>query len=205
MHKVGASEVIYLDSDIYVTGGLDRVWSELGAVSLLLTPHHTSPPPLGISYTNEASIADFGMLNGGFLAWRAGAGADVILNWMMERFPIYGFCAPGMFVDQKLLPLLLGYFPDLVWVSRDPGLNIAYWNAHERAVRVSGGTWYVADTTMVFFHASGFKPSKPNLVCKYLGEDSNRDLLSVAPWLGPLIYAYSKVLNPYTAGERVVS
>jgi hypothetical protein len=192
----GAQKVVYLDADVFVTGKFDRIWSELGSSALMMVPHQLSPPGLDLGYVKEVDVADFGFLNGGFSAWCAGPAADKILSWMMSRFPIYGFCdrERGMFCDQKLLPLLLAYFPDDLVVSRDPGLNVGYWNAHERRVTKSGGSLFVEDVPLVFFHASGFRVEKPKLPCAYLSAKDNAALLLMAPWLESVTQDYARVL-----------
>ncbi len=206
MRGQSASEIIYLDSDILVTGSFETVWSRLREAPLLLTPHHLQPPLLGTSYIREADIADLGILNGGFAAWRAGPQADRILAWMHERFPIYGFCdrPNGMFVDQKLLPLLLEYFPEDVLVLRDPALNIAYWNACERPVRYMDGKWRVGERPVVFFHMSGFSLNRPDIPCAYLSSTANRDLLKDARWLGQVTKEYAELLAPLAARWKTI-
>lgn len=196
-----ASHVIYLDSDLLITGSFERIWNELNEVPLILTPHHFSPPPLGAKYTNEVDVVELGFLNGGFAAWRGGPATDRMLAWMCERFPIYGFYRYlGMASDQKLLPLLLSYFPKDVRVSFDPGLNIAYWNAHERPVTTRDGGWEIEGRPVVFFHLSGYKLTHPDLVCAYVSPEANRGLLNEAPWLRDVIARYRELLTRYFSG-----
>lgn len=196
MRQEHATEVIYLDSDIFVTGRFDRVWQQAPGTALLTTPHHFGPPPLSASYTHEPDIVDLGIINGGFALWRAGPAADRILEWMIERFPLYGFCDPArrMYVDQKLLPLLLVYFPDDIRILRDPGLNVAYWNAHERPVESAGGRWFIGGEEVVFFHLSGFRRSAPTRLSAYFDERANEAILSRAPWLRDVLAAYAALL-----------
>src|SRR5260370_25269146 len=104
-----------------------------------------------------------GCLNGGFAAWRRGQQAEKILDWMCTRFPIHGFCdrRAGMFVDQKLLPLVLQYFSEEVEVLFDPGLNVAFWNAHERNVERKGSGYQGKWREVAFFHMTEVRPAKP--------------------------------------------
>lgn len=198
-----ASQVIYLDSDLLVTGSFERVWDESERTSLILTPHHFSPPPLSAKYTNEVDVIELGFLNGGFAAWRATPATERMLSWMCERFPVYGFYRYlGMASDQKLLPLLLAYFPDEVVVSFDPGLNIAYWNAHERPVEHVDGRWQIEGRPVVFFHMSGYKLSHPGFACAYVSEEANRGLLASAPWLRDVMARYGELLARFFAGQK---
>lgn len=193
----GYISVIYLDSDIYAVGDFANTWAAMSKTPLLVTPHHLAPPLLSLVHTSEVAVADMGFINGGFLGWSAGDGATRILRWMCERFPLYGFCdrRTGMFVDQKLLPLLLQYFPDDVLISRDPALNIAFWNAHERPVERRGSQYVVGENAVVFFHLSGYRLTFPEKLCSYESAKSNKAMVECAPWLGGIIKDYRRLLE----------
>jgi hypothetical protein len=195
--QMGFEQVMFLDSDLYIVSSFEPIWSRLQDVSLLLTPHHLSPPNLKLKYTNEVAIADMGIFNGGFLAWRRGIVALKILEWMCTRFPIYGFNDrhKGMFVDQKLLPLLLQYFPEDIQVLRDPVLNIAFWNSHERQVEHYDGIYSINEEPVIFFHMSGFRLSHPSTPCSYLPQSENSAILAEAPWMLTLLGEYRKLLQ----------
>ena len=195
----GIESVIYLDSDIMAVGSFERVWDRTGAKSLLLTPHHLAPPQLKLGYINEASIADMGFVNGGFAAWHRSAGADTILDWMCSRFPVLGFCdrRAGMFVDQKLLPLVLQYFPGEAELLRDSSLNVAFWNVNERAIECRETDNRVQWKNVVFFHMSGFRLAQPDRPCSYLSQASNEAILSIAPWFAQVLRQYRLLLSQY--------
>lgn len=189
----GAARVIYLDCDLLATGSFESVWTALDDTPLLFTPHQIAPPPVDLPYITEIDIVDQGIFNGGFYGWRAGPEAARLLDWLCSRLPVYGFCdrQHGMFVDQKLLPLLQLYYPGDVKVSRDPGLNIAFWNAHERPVTASGeGRWSVDGRPVVFFHLSGYRTSDPEAVCTYMSPEANAALLARCPWLRDVLARY---------------
>lgn len=193
----GFDKVAFLDSDLYVVGTLKTVWSALDNAALILTPHHLSPPALCLGYTNEAAVADMGILNGGFMAWRAGDVANQILDWMCIRFPVYGFCdrKQGMFVDQKLLPLVLQYFYNDVSIINSPRLNVAFWNAHERHVTHIDNRYLIDQESVIFFHMSGFRLSQPTDPCSYLPQKENEAILTTAPWMVPLLQEYALLLS----------
>lgn len=198
---LGCDRVVYLDSDLFITASFERVWRKLDGASLLLTPHHFNPPPIDAGYTNEVDVVDLGFLNGGFAAWRNSEPTRRMLAWMRERFPIYGFYRHlGMAADQKLMPLLLSYFPDDVRIWRDPGLNVAYWNAHERAVVEKAGRWFCDEQPVLFFHLSGYQPAHPALPCAYVSAEANQRLLRNAPWLTRVIADYGARLSSAFAG-----
>lgn len=191
----GASKIIYLDSDVLPFNRFEVIWNELESCDLLLSPHQLSPPPLEIKYTNEVNVCDMGIFNGGFLAWKAGVNSQKMIAWMCERFPVYGFNerAKGMFVDQKLLPLLTVYFPEMVRICRHPGVNVAYWNLHERDVKKNDDGFSARGEALLFFHLSGFRTSNPNILCSYLSADDNRRIFNEHPWLNSLLEMYVEV------------
>lgn len=193
----GAERVIYLDCDILVAGSFSPAWSRLASCSLLLTPHLTKPPGENVRDDDELGLADLGVYNGGFSAWRDTPPARAMLDWLCDRLPRLGFCDPArrMFVDQKLLVLLPLYFPGEVGVDRDPALNIAYWNAHEREVRSEGGRWLVAGEPVIFFHMSGFRLERPDVPCAYQTAETNSRRLAVSPWLAPLLAEYAALVR----------
>lgn len=204
LFREGAGRVIYLDSDILVTGSFAPVWDGFGAASLLLTPHLLSPPLLDNRSVNEIEIVDMGFLNGGFSAWRAGEASERMLAWLRSRLPVYGFCdrRRGMFVDQKLMPLLLQYYPDDVAVLRHPGLNVAFWNARERAVQSTApGRWVVGETPVVFFHLSGYRLETPDRPCSYLPVEVNATIRRESPWIVDVMSAYQERLTRHFAGH----
>jgi hypothetical protein len=196
--ECGASQVVYLDSDLLVTGSFEPVWDGFGGASLLLSAHQFTPPAMSERFISEVGVVDMGFLNGGFAAWRAGPAADRILEWMRTRFVAYGFCdrKEGMFVDQKLLPLLLQYFPDDVRILRHPGVNIAFWNAYERDVRKGpDGRWRVGGQEVIFFHLSGYRLSMPGVPCTYLEPGVNAGILGRSPWMSEVLSEYHAVLG----------
>ena len=205
--RTGAERVIYLDCDLLAAGSFAPVWALLDTSPLLLTPHQLAPPPLELPYLTEIDIVDMGIFNGGFSAWRNSPEAARMLAWMQSRFPVYGFAdrAHGMFADQKMLPLLAEYYPADVKIVRDPRLNIAFWNAHERAVESAGpGRWTIAGQPAIFFHLSGYRTSRPGVVCTYLPESSNRALLERSPWLKDVLAAYHTGVLRHEAGHTAV-
>lgn len=203
----GAEAVIYLDSDLFVVGSFDPVWSALEKYPVLLTPHQLMPPPLGLKHTNEIEIVDQGIYNGGFTAWLRGEKSECVLNWMCKRFPVYGFNdrPAGMFVDQKLLPLVVEYFPEVVGVLREATLNIAFWNAHERDVTHDGSRYVIGVVPVVFFHLSGYRIDRPDVPCVYLPPGANQNIVEFAPWLSKVLADYltlwEDIGEPCSAGE----
>jgi len=199
LYSAGYTHIAYLDADLFFTSSLDPVWDKNPDASVLVTPHHVTPPSLKLTYINEKDIVDMGYINGGFACWRATETSRKILNWMMERFPVYGFAQreKGMFADQKLLPLLFSYFAPHIQCLSTPTLNIAFWNAHERYVEQSDDGWHIQDERVIFFHMSGYKLTHPEVPCSYLPEKNNRDILEQSPWFQKILKNYFELLEPH--------
>jgi hypothetical protein len=59
------------------------------------------------------------------------------------------------------------YYED-VFVSRHLGLNMAYWNLHEREITNDNEPYLVNDTfPLIFLHFSGYLPEHPTEISKY--------------------------------------
>lgn len=196
LFRKGLRQVIYLDTDIFAVGSFGPVWEILKQTPVVLTPHQLEAPDLQHGDNAEISLVDQGIYNGGFSAWQAGDKAEQVLDWMCSRFPVYGFNrrSQGMFVDQKLLPLLPIYFPKAVLVWRDPAVNIAYWNVQERKVEVRNTEYRINEQPVVFFHMSGYRVEFPLKACSYLGEEANQRVLQSAPWFRGVMERYGRLL-----------
>lgn len=164
-----AKRSFYFDGDILVTGGIAPLAAELGDDNILLIPHYLtgfSHTPFGV---NALSLLRGGVFNAGFIGLNATDVSRRFLAWWAERVERFGRNDPdnGMCGDQRWLDLAPALF-DGVKVSRHRGLNVGYWNLHERTiVRRNGRYWSDADP-LVFFHFSGFDPSRPAVLSSHL-------------------------------------
>ena len=62
-----------------------------------------------------------------------------ILNWLISRVSNKGFMVPeiGLYCDQRWLSLASQIFSESILVSKDPSLNIGYWNLKEREIIIT--------------------------------------------------------------------
>jgi len=182
--------VTYLDPDTELFAPLTPVWQALATAEITLTPHMLRPP-MDDCKPSETDLMRHGAFNLGFIAVRASATAHTFLQWWSANCLAHGFSSPqdGLYVDQKFIDLIPAYFPG-VHVLRHPGLNVAYWNLHDRSVTEDRGSWRVNGEPLVFMHFSGFifKPSgtQINKISKY----PNRIDLKAHPELRPLFEGY---------------
>lgn len=158
----------YFDPDIVVYKPLTEIEKGLENNSLFLTPHILSPFPDEIR-PQERDLLNTGMYNLGFLGTKRSITTSTFLNWWADRlfFHCYINLAEGMFVDQNWVNFAPIYHED-VFVSRHMGLNMAYWNLHERSLNVEGDDLIVNGTfPLIFFHFSGYDPADPAKISKY--------------------------------------
>ncbi|MBO6538843.1 MAG: hypothetical protein JJ969_05515 [Rhizobiaceae bacterium] len=163
----GGSPVALFDSDILLMGPLDRPRSELGERALLLTPHALGPGEASM----EHEYLLHGWVNAGFMMANPDERSLKIMDWLIDRISHRGFLAPeyGLSCDQTWVSALPVAFHDDIVLSRDPGLNVAYWNLPERPLTRDGEQILAAGQPLTFFHLSGFDPARPDTLSAHFG------------------------------------
>ena len=162
-------QIYYLDPDLCFyqsPKGMDEEWGEF---EILLTPNliYTTPKPS----TGELASLRHGMYNLGFIGLKRGAESFRLIQWWKERLKEH--CridkCYGIFVDQKWMDLAPLFF-DKIKSVKNPGWNMAWWNFRERKLIQTSEGYAVnqADTPLVFFHFSGFKPDRTHLTERVL-------------------------------------
>jgi hypothetical protein len=115
-----------------------------------------------------------GIYNGGMFGVRNSPDGIDFLDWWNDRLQAHCLSDPRvhMFFDQLALDLVPAVFPR-VKVLRDPGLNLAVWNLHERDVQFSKGFFTANSVPVKVFHHTQFK-SGPEAVQGYLKAKPSR-------------------------------
>lgn len=159
--------VLYLDPDMKVYSSLTSVFQELQTASLVVTPH-SNTPILDGNKPDDLDFLKFGAFNLGFIGVsRCDEGLE-FLDWWSERCLQHGFYEPqlGLAVDQKWVNLAPIFFPNMR-VLHDEGLNVAFWNLHERHISKKNDAWLVNDKTRLgFVHFSSFNPNTPDSIAQ---------------------------------------
>lgn len=159
LFKQGYEKVIYFDPDIRIYAPLDGMLSLLDEHQMLLTPHLTGPLD-DERLPSELNILVSGSYNLGYIGLRNTPDMQHFAHWWEQK--LYEDCVVdlprGLFVDQKWMDLAPGMY-DGVYINRDEGWNVAYWNLKHRHVQptddsVSG--YLVNGVPLLFFHFSGF-------------------------------------------------
>ena len=191
----------YFDPDIVVYQSLEEIEKGLVDHALFLTPHILSPYPDDYR-PQERDLLNTGLYNLGFLGTKRAATTDQFLTWWADR--LFEYCyidlANGMFVDQNWVNFAPIYYQD-VFVSRHPGLNMAYWNLHERTLNVEGNDLVVNNEfPLIFFHFSGYDPANPTEISKYQNRYSFLDKADVASVFD--YYAQLLIKNGHNAYKK---
>lgn len=203
----GFDAAVYLDPDIFCYAPLAPVFDPIAAgANAVLTPHMTTPVFDG-KLPSEQDLLVNGTFNLGFIAVRNSTEGLRLLDWWEERVLNLGFSEgrTGLFVDQKWLNHAPGLFAD-VHISRYAGLNMAYWNIHERSLEPSGSGYTVRsqitdNVPLCFFHFSGIVVKDPDILSKH----TNRFTLASRPDLQPLFTGYKAAVraNQGSAAEAL--
>lgn len=152
-------KVIYFDPDIQVFSRIDHILEELNNASVVITPHSVTPILDGCK-PDDSDLLRFGAYNLGFVGVSNCSESFSFLDWWSDRCLKLGFYEPqlGLAVDQKWIDLAPSFFPKLK-ILHNVGLNVAFWNLHERFLSKVNNQWFVnGNIPLVFFHFSSFNP-----------------------------------------------
>src|SRR5215468_574550 len=195
----GIEQLLYLDPDILVLSPLTWLFEQLDRASILLTPHATRPYH-DTKLPGEHLLLQTGAYNLGFFGVAATDQAREMLRWWQGH--CYDDCAvrpeQGLFVDQKWVDLVPGFYPDTV-ILRDPGLNVAYWNLHERQIEWSAAPRCNGEP-LYFFHFSGFRTDAIDAISRH----QSRFRLEQRPDLRELFERYAVQLEANGIAECAV-
>lgn len=161
-------KVIYLDPDVYVFGSLDPLLDKLDKYDFLLSPHTLTPYPDDLR-PDVFDLLRFGAYNLGFFAARRAPNTQALIDWWDHCCQRDCWYEPalGLGVDQKWMDLVPAFFNN-VHILRSPGVNVAFWNLHERVISKDGnGRWIVnGEHPLLFFHFSSFDNDNAAAIAK---------------------------------------
>ena len=173
----GWKRVTYLDPDTQVHKDFSKLLSDEHPISV--TPHILRDFPVDQRTPNSQSILYAGIFNLGFISCTIQASG--FLKWWAWK--LENFCT---------MDVLEGYHVDQKWVDwapafcdtqilRNPGLNVAYWNLHERSIRQTSESTFVSVeeelTPLYFFHFSGFDDFENLHISKHTTRDFSETII----------------------------
>jgi hypothetical protein len=169
----GYERAAFLDVDMLVLAPLDPIL-DLDAAQILLTPHVLEPSAAervtsgDTGLELERVLLLSGVYNGGCISIGAGEHSARMLEWLADRLRVA--CrhdvANGLHNDQTWLDFVPGMFDD-VQILRDPTINVAYWNLHQRQLTLVAGEWMLEQGPLRLFHFSGVDPRQPQFPTVY--------------------------------------
>ena len=184
--------VLYIDPDILVLGSFRAMEEKLLDNNIILTPHSCTYDDSSTNLQYEISMLCTGIYNLGFIATARSETTFAFLKWWRKRLVDYCYiqAGSGMFVDQLWVTLAPLYF-NRIYVEKDPGYNMCYWNHFERQLGRHENRYLVnGKHELVFYHFSSYNPLKPGIIAnRCLGQTFDR-----RPDLKPLYDDYSKLL-----------
>lgn len=157
-----AEAAVFIDPDILVTAPLDAAFDQVRAHALTLTPHLVRPSLGADARARDRTMLLAGAFNGGFVGVSRSTEAEACLAWWGDRLSTHCRMAPAdaLHGDQRWLDLAPA-FVGRTAILRDPALNVAYWNLHERTIALVEDELFVDGRRLGFFHFSGFDPGSP--------------------------------------------
>lgn len=153
-------QCLFLDPDMVVFGSLrEAVLEQPGEV--VASCHTFSPYPDDSAAPSDLELCLSGHVNGGVLMTRRGPSGTTALDWLAKKARTEWFVAPhlGMYADQQWLSAVPYFFRERTTIISDRGVNVAYWNLHERPLRKnrSDASISLADAgPLRLMHYSGF-------------------------------------------------
>jgi hypothetical protein len=220
LFKQGCDRIAYIDPDILICRPLKEIESMLDHTSTILSPHLTAPLPDDGCLPDERTILASGAFNSGFIACKNDDAARALLEWWKIKLEHHAHMDPasGLFGDQRWMDLMPGMFQGVA-ILRDPTMNVAYWNLHEKTITMSpqqrsGKTaagdrrfsnrlsgeyeeiqstkrYLINNESLTFFHFSGYKPELPD----QLSIHQNRFALRAIKPLAELCDHYRSLLD----------
>jgi hypothetical protein len=189
--------VVYLDSDMDLHADLRDVGAAAVRNGVALSPHVLRRLPGDGRSPSELELGRVGIFNSGLIA--VGRRGRSFLDWWASRVRRDClFCEDlGLHADQRWLDWVPLYFRHEI--LRDPALNVAHWNLHERVIDRSADGYTVDGRPLRTFHFAGFDPESPGRLTWYEWADL-RVPIDVEPDLRGLCREYAGKL--LAAGHR---
>lgn len=161
--------VTYFDPDIKIFDSLQPLYDIYDQYDFVLTPHLLKASP-DIVPEKEQLLLNVGIYNLGFLGLKRSDGTKTFIKFFKNRLrdKCYIDFNKGLYVDQIWANFIPSYF-DKVYIWKDYGCNVGYWNFCERQLSKKENKYYVnSSDPLLFFHVSNYYPDKPEMLCKFL-------------------------------------
>jgi hypothetical protein len=154
------NRLIYLDGDMYVFGP----FHPQSDAAVTLSPHrtqHIKYLPGGDDFSS-ISLLRYGVYNAGYFELLRKPETTRFVAWWQSLLEHHAYNKPdeNLFTDQLWLSAVPSFFDD-VFINKNPGCNIGFWNLIERNVRYENGSWLVNGVPLILFHYSTYNIETP--------------------------------------------
>lgn len=185
-------KLCYLDPDITIHHPLDEIFTLLDDHLMVLVPHITDFIEPDGQAPDEQNILISGVYNLGFIGLSKHPELDRFLGWWQRRLEKQCIVdvERGLFVDQRWMDLAPALFED-VYIHRDPGCDVAFWNLNHRDIEKDASGYSVNGSPLKFFHFSGFKIEDIESISIHQNRyklDELPNLRSLYEWYRRLLY-----------------
>jgi hypothetical protein len=142
----------------------------------------------------------FGSFNLGFFAVKNSNNGKLFLKWWNEKCLDQCFFETqfGISTDQKWVSIANAFF-DFLYVIRNPGYNVAYWNLFERQISFSNNKYQANNNNIIFFHFSTYDTQNANKITKRVilkNEYISNALLQLSNEYSKKLSNHKNILNP---------
>ena len=162
-----SDRLCYFDPDIMFFAPMNGILECLQTHNIVLIPHLTDSYADNLHPT-EHSIMAVGAYNLGFIGLRRSEETERFLVWWGQKLLKYCYVdvARNYFVDQRWIDLVPGMYTG-VYIERDSGYNVAYWNLPYRQITKQQSDYLVNGVPLKFFHFSGYSPNHPDRISNH--------------------------------------
>jgi hypothetical protein len=198
------NHMIYLDADIEFYSSPEPIYKELENYSTMLTRERF------YIQDNEDWYRQYGLYNGGFMAFKRDENAMECLLYLREKCInwCYNRAENGLYGDQKYTADWTERFKR-VGVVRNMGINATAWYAHASVIEQKDNRLYINDTPIVFYHYNGLNYYNKNEfdLCVFISLPKHLVDLIYVPYLRRLQETIKKVgkLDMYFYSKTLVS
>lgn len=164
--KKGFAKAIYFDPDICTFSSLSPIFDELEKKSIVVTPHFFTAEEDYTGTISEQLLLHVGGFNFGFVGVSTVGGGQAFVNWWKNRLTNFSYQdkIEALHTDQKFGDLIPSFFFDDLFVSKDLGRNMSFWNLHERNLISKEDSYFVENKItkrdshqLIFYHFAGYE------------------------------------------------
>ncbi|MCA4777330.1 glycosyltransferase [Empedobacter stercoris] len=165
LEKDQPNGLIYLDADLYFFSRMTEVLSLLNNEdinsSIILTPHNVDIIDFEKEIERNISFLTYGTFNAGFFAIKNNQYSKQFIDWWKRMLTEYCIIdlERGLYCDQTWLNIVPVLFTDCVYILKNLGYNVAYWNidAERKISMMQDGKFIINDKVeLIFYHFARF-------------------------------------------------